>query len=194
MCWHEVRRTLQSRITMPFKPGKHRDRPQIQGFSLGNFLRIWSQSLFWGFPLVKKKQCWLCADRSSVAICCHAVWFVNPPPGCVACLKQVGQVGRVPAVNTLTCIYIYNYILYMVVNTNTHIIYIYREIIKVMNVLLLIPSSSSCSVIGKHHFAMCIVCVCVRLCMQSSGSLVLLRFRFVRPVSVKCEFFPASAF
>jgi hypothetical protein len=131
------------------------------------------------------EKSWLCADLSSVAICCHAVWFVNPPPGCVACLKQVGQVGTVPAVNILT----YIYILYMVVNTN-----IYIEIIKVMNVLLLIPSSSSCSVIGKHNFAMCIVCVCVRLCMQSSGSLVLLRFRFVRPVSVKCELFPASAF
>jgi hypothetical protein len=97
------------------------------------------------------EKSWLCADLSSVAICCHAVWFVNPPPGCVACLKQVGQVGTVPAVYILT----YIYILYMVVNTN-----IYIEIIKVMNVLLLIPSSSSCSVIGKHNFAMCIVCVC----------------------------------
>ena len=38
----------------------------------------------------------------------------------MACLKQVGQVGRVPAVNILT----YIYILYMVVNTN---IYIERE-------------------------------------------------------------------
>ena len=92
---------------------------KFKGFLSGKFLANLVLVLILGVPTCKKK-CWLCADRSSVAICCHAVWFVNPPPGCVACLKQVGQVGRVPAVNILT----YIYILYMVVNTN---IYIYRE-------------------------------------------------------------------
>ena len=101
------------------------------------------------------------------------------------------QVGRVPAVNILTYIYIYS--TWWLILTHIYI-YIERERDNkgdecsfADSQLFIVLSDWDSSFCNVH-------CVCVRLCMQSSGSLVLLRFRFVRPVSVKCEFFPASAF